>query len=167
MKTKYAIIFVLINALAFISLLSCESSNDNQTSYPVGEFSWEKWQSKAGWDDYSASDYTPSSEYISKILTANQDRNISFIIFTASWCPDSKSETPKIYKLFNALNTPLTSSRLFGVDRDKIEPTKTYLTYDLLKVPTLIVIEDGEEIGRIVEYPIKTWEEDLLKILEK
>ena len=34
------------------------------------------------------------------------------------------------------------------------------------EVPTVILVEDGEELGRIVEYPERTWEKDLLETLE-
>jgi thiol-disulfide isomerase/thioredoxin len=167
MNTKYLAIILLINALAFISLLSCENDSNNQSTYPAGEFSWEKWQTVSGWEDHSASDYTPNKEYINAIKSVSEDRELSYLVFTASWCPDSKSETPKMFKLFSELGTPLSSVRLFGVDIEKKEPTKTYLDYDLLKVPTMIVLEDGEEIGRIVEYPKRTLEEDLLDIIRE
>jgi thiol-disulfide isomerase/thioredoxin len=167
MNTKYFAAILLINALAFISLLSCENDSNNQSTYPAGELSWEKWQTVSGWDDHSASDYTPNTDYINAIKSISEDRDLSYIVFTASWCPDSRSETPKMFKLFSELDIPLSSVRLFGVDREKKEPTRTYLDYDLQKVPTMIVLEDGEEIGRIVEYPIKTWEEDLLDILNE
>ena len=35
------------------------------------------------------------------------------------------------------------------------------------RVPTTIVLRTGTELGRIVEYPEKSNEEDLLKILDK
>jgi hypothetical protein len=34
------------------------------------------------------------------------------------------------------------------------------------KVPTMIIIKNGKEIGRIEEFPEDTWENDLIKILE-
>jgi hypothetical protein len=35
------------------------------------------------------------------------------------------------------------------------------------RVPTTIVLRNGTELGRIAEYPEKSNEEDLLKILHK
>jgi hypothetical protein len=39
--------------------------------------------------------------------------------------------------------------------------------FNIQRVPTTIVLRDGVELGRIVEYPEKSNEEDLLKILNK
>jgi len=155
----------LIQIIAITILLSCNVMN--QSTYPTGEFSWDKWQTVSGWEDHAASDYFPNSKYVDTIKILSDDRELSYLIFTASWCPDSKSETPKMFKLFDTLDIPLSSVRLFGVDREKHEPTNTYLNYDLQRVPTLIILENEVEIGRIVEYPIKTWEEDLVEILKR
>ena len=35
----------------------------------------------------------------------------------------------------------------------------------IINVPTFIFYKDGEELGRIVEYPIQDLESDMLKIL--
>jgi hypothetical protein len=39
--------------------------------------------------------------------------------------------------------------------------------FSVQRVPTTIVLRDGTELGRIVEYPEKSNEEDLLMILSR
>jgi uncharacterized protein (DUF1015 family) len=49
------------------------------------------------------------------------------------------------------------------VDRTK---TVEKMELEIEKVPTFIVYRNGEEIGRIIETPIKSMEEDLYEILK-
>ena len=157
-----SIVALLLCVFAFTS---CGNETNNKTEPTVGEFTWQEWQNVCDWTDFSADDYTPQQEYVEQISDVYNKDEISFIIFTAGWCPDSETGTPKIYKLFNAAGIDLSDVTLFGVDRNKSEPTKSYEEYNLEKVPTLIVLKDESEIGRIVEYPVKTWEQDLAEIL--
>ena len=53
--------------------------------------------------------------------------------------------------------------RIFCVDRTK---TVEKMELEIEKVPTFIVYRKGEEIGRIIESPIKSMEEDLYEILK-
>ncbi|MGA2298573.1 MAG: hypothetical protein ABSG15_13590, partial [FCB group bacterium] len=54
---------------------------------------------------------------------------------------------------------------LYGVDRQKQEPTGTATLYKLEKVPTMIIFAGESEIGRIVETPKKSWDEDIVDII--
>ncbi len=145
-------------------ILSSENGS-NSEDIPTGMLSWSQWQSIAGWEDYSASDYTPDQNIVNQIDSITKQRDICFIIFTASWCSDSRSETPKIYKSLTLSNISLEAITLYGVDREKKEPTEAYLEYDLERVPTLIIVENEAVIGTIVEYPNSSWEQDILDIL--
>jgi thiol-disulfide isomerase/thioredoxin len=167
MQSKLLVIIAVFIFFSLTILSSQDNGNDERPTIPVGEFSWEEWQTKSGWDDHTAADYEPDIEYTNAIDSIFRNKNISFIIFTANWCPDSRSETPKIFKLFAVLDIPLSSVRLFGVDREKKEPTNTYLKYDPKKVPTLIVLIDSLEQGRIIEYPEASWEQDIFEIISK
>jgi hypothetical protein len=39
--------------------------------------------------------------------------------------------------------------------------------YDIINIPTLIFLENGKEINRIVEFPVESLIEDFSKILKK
>lgn len=128
---------------------------------------WESWQKEALWSDYKAEEYTPNDFLVGQIREVLSTKKYNFILFAGNWCGDSKTEVPKIFKLFDLTGISSSDYELWGVDRDKREPSGFADSLDIDKVPTLIVIANGRELGRIVEFPKTTWEEDLLQILIK
>ncbi len=160
---------VLFLFLAFVDLASQEASITDTVakSLPLGRMSWLEWQQKAGWASYDAGDYNIPFDFIKSLRQRMEGREITFVIFGASWCPDVREGLPQIIKLFALLPVGEDRIELYGVDRDKLDPGNVALTYSLKKVPTLIVLEGGKEIGRIVEFPLLSWYEDLLDILKK
>lgn len=163
-------ITALLIIIFFIALKSTAQeitiTDTLKQDYALGKMSWDEWQQKAGWKDYSAKDYAIPFEIIEKIKKSSNGRSISYVIVGASWCGDSKKGMPEIFKLFSALGIKDSAVTLIGVDREKIDPENLSLRYDIEKVPTLIVFEGEKELGRIIEIPLLSWYEDLLDILK-
>lgn len=163
--------------LALLSLLvllsGCASAqfalvdNETQEKMILGTCTWNEWKQHAAWSTYDAPDYTPDSNTLTHLAPLLNASDVSLILFGGSWCGDTKVEFPKYFKLFSALNLPQSSVSLYGVSRKKKEQTGIAERYNVKRVPTLIVLKDGKEIGRIVEYPTESIEKDLLKILSK
>ncbi|MDQ1265979.1 MAG: hypothetical protein QG635_1131 [Bacteroidota bacterium] len=164
------------------------AADKKDDKFLIGTISWEEWQSRAGWDDYSASDYEPAPETLRKLKSLIRNKDYMFLIFSGYWCSDSKSEVPKIFKLLNMCGVPANRIKLIGLDRQKSEPSGIAKEYSITKVPTLIILTDDEvssraitipagqtkpiptpginsEAGRIIEYPSKSWDEDILSII--
>jgi len=154
--------FILVS----IFLIGCATTK-NEKVVITGEYTWNQWQKAAGWTLYTADEYEPGDFLVQQISELCNSRDIRFLLFSGSWCHDSEEQLPKIYKLFDAANISLSKVKLYGVDRDKLEPTGIAENYVIEKVPTLILVSNDEEIGRIVELPITSWEEDIFKILVK
>jgi thiol-disulfide isomerase/thioredoxin len=133
----------------------------------VGTCTWNEWKKHADWTTYDAPDYTPDKEILARLAPLLKSPDLSIIIFGGSWCGDTKAEFPKYFKLFSTLNFPQSSIALHGVSRKKKEPSGIAERYTIKRVPTLIVLKGGKEIGRIVEYPTESVEKDLLNILTK
>ncbi|HYE54697.1 MAG TPA: thioredoxin family protein, partial [Chitinophagaceae bacterium] len=91
---------------------------------------------------------------------------VHFIVFGGTWCDDTKVILPRFYSLADAASIPADHISLIGVDRNK--KTLGYLTESLniINVPTVIVLKDGKEIGRVVEYG-KTgqWDKEISQIV--
>jgi len=133
----------------------------------IGKLSWKEWQENAGWQNYTPDIYTPDSSIIHKLSNIIHSQNIEFLLFGGSWCGDSKTEMPKIYYLFNTTGINEERVKLFGVNREKFEFSGESIKYNIKKVPTLIILRNGGEAGRIVEFPQKSWEADILMILQE
>ncbi len=95
--------------------------------------------------------------------------NKQFLLFLGTWCGDSKKEVPRLFKLFDYCNIKPEQIRLVLVSNHdsayKQSPAHEEKGMNILRVPTLIVMENNKEINRIVESPVENLEKDLLKIL--
>lgn len=131
----------------------------------VGKVSWKEWQDSSGWKDFSAKDYDISSENKAQLDSLINDK-ISFLLFAGSWCGDSETEVPVIYKIIRDIARDEILIMLIGVDRQKQDLEGEAAKYNITRVPTLIILKDGQELGRIVEFPKKSWDEDILDIIK-
>ena len=165
--------YLLIIPVLFYSLSSCcdckkNQEGDEQVIPIVGKISWDDWQKNAGWKDYEAKNYKIEENKITKLKTKfEKNKDLEFVMFSGNWCSDSRDEVPKFFKLINQTELNLEKITLYGVDRNKQEPTGEAQKNKIEKVPTLLILKDGMEIGRIVEFPFISWEDDLLTILEE
>ncbi len=102
-----------------------------------------------------------------KALKNNKDK-ISFIIFGGTWCEDTQFILPKFFTIQEASGFPENRITLFAVDRNKKTTGHIAEAMNIINVPTIIVMKDGKEIGRVVEYG-KTgkWDDELAAIINQ
>lgn len=94
--------------------------------------------------------YTPNAGAL-EALKKNAT-NIQFIVFSGTWCSDSKNILPKFFALTEAANFSQDRITLFGTDRSKKTLGHMAEAMNIVNVPTIIVMKDGKEVGRVVEY---------------
>ena len=113
-----------------------------------------------------ASAYNPRPDVLQKIRAVGQPVRIE--IFLGTWCPDSKAHVGAYFKIMEMADNPLIQTFYIGIPKDKSARAK-YLPPDkaVEKLPTFLVYRNGSEIGRIIETPARSVEEDLLAILSK
>jgi thiol-disulfide isomerase/thioredoxin len=107
--------------------------------------------------------YQPQREYLDKLKTLTTD--VQILIFLGTWCPDSQREVPRFLKIMELVQNSHLTFKLFGLDRSKRDADGLAEKYQIEFVPTFVVLQDDEEIGRIVETPIVSIEQDLVEIL--
>jgi len=115
------------------------------------------------WYTTTYADYKVNDSLIA--LLKPELKDVSIKLFMGTWCEDSQRETPSFYKILDASNFNLDNLQLTAVDRDKVTPQKLEENLNITNVPTIIFYKDGEEMNRIVEYPIESLEQDILHIL--
>ena len=109
------------------------------------------------------SNYNPNSDILTKIKPLIKKSSIVLIMGT--WCEDSEREIPTFIKILESVNYDNTKMRIIAVDEDKTTPNFIEKNFELINIPTIIFYNNKNEINRIVEFPIKSIEEDILDIL--
>ena len=126
-----------------------------------------------GWDkEFEA--YEPGAEDIVTLAQVQED--ISIICVLGTWCGDSEREVPRFWKILEDADNPHLELTMFAVGRssdaqalailDNIgfdEPLRKI--YGVQLVPTFIFMSGETELGRIIETPEGTLEQDAAQIL--
>lgn len=172
MKSHYqkisTIVLVIIVIFLFNIDLTAQDSLKSEKKVIVGKFTWDNWCDSSGWKqckvDYNITDEKKSQ--LEKLLT---ESNFEIFLFAGSWCGDSESEMPKIINILDFIKFDKKKLYIYGVDRQKREPSNTALMFKIEKVPTLIISDEYGEVGRIVEFPEngQLWEDAILKIIKR
>lgn len=118
------------------------------------------------WFQAEYESYKPDKK-VMKTLTRKLPDGLSIMIVMGTWCPDSRREMPRFYRIADMLNAMPDAIIGIAIDRAK---TTEHINMEHLKierVPTFIIYSDGKELGRIIETPHQSLEKDLLEILKK
>jgi thiol-disulfide isomerase/thioredoxin len=92
----------------------------------------------------------PNKEYVDIIKPKAYDFQI--MLFLGTWCHDSQQILPRYFALLEAAEFPEHRMTLIACDRQKVAPANVNRPLNVTLVPTLIVLKDGKEVGRIVEF---------------
>ncbi len=107
--------------------------------------------------------YVSKNEIIESLKTMVQDVNVTIVL--ASWCGDSKQQVPAFLKVLDQIGFNENNLLMIGVDFEKNAREIDVEVFNISRVPTFIFYRDEKEIGRIIESPVETLEEDFLKIV--
>lgn len=123
----------------------------NEKSF-VGIISREVIQSDTSFKWYATymKGYTPNAAALEGLMK-NKD-SIQLLTFMGTWCEDSHFIIPKFYSLLDAAGFSQDRVTLIGVDRNKKTLSHLSEALNVDKVPTIIVLKHGKEIGRVVEF---------------
>ena len=102
------------------------------------------------WFGENQKGYTPYATAL-QALIANKD-SVSFLVFGGTWCHDTQFILPKFYSLTEAAGLGQNKITLLGVDPSKKTIQHLSEAFNILNVPTIIVLKGGKEIGRVIEY---------------
>ncbi len=117
----------------------------------------------SGWYNTEFENYEPKREILNKIIRDYDDISIKIVLGT--WCSDSRREVPRFFRILKESGFPTDDVKLIFVDRTKNAFFIDIEDLEIKLVPTFIVYRDDQEIGRVIETPLLSLEEDLLNIL--
>ena len=93
-------------------------------------------------------------------------KGVKCVIVLGTWCDDSKKQLPRFLKIVDIIGNPFEEIKMIALDRDKKAPEmEVHDQYSIEKVPTFIFYHGDKEIGRIIETPAESLENDLLQIV--
>jgi thiol-disulfide isomerase/thioredoxin len=116
------------------------------------------------WFAQNQQGYTPDQNAL-QALRANRD-SINIIAFGGTWCGDTKYILPKFFVLADAAGLSPDRITLIGVDHNKKTIQHLSEAFNVTNVPTIIVMKNGKEVGRVVEYGhTGLFDKDLAEIL--
>jgi len=117
------------------------------------------------WYAYNQSSYDISTELLNGFESAKS--NVHFILFGGTWCDDTQYILSRFFKLQEKAGIPDSVITFFGVDRNKKTISNVAEAFQITRVPTIIVMKNGIEVGRLVEYG-KTgkWDAELMSFFK-
>lgn len=117
------------------------------------------------WYKANQNGYSPDASIIDAMKAAKD--KYQFVIFGGTWCSDTQFILPKFFKLQEDAGIADSKISFFGVNREKQTLGNMAAAFKITNVPTIIVMKDGAEVGRVVEYG-KTgkWDKELADLLK-
>ena len=114
--------------------------------------------------------YKPKKSVIYELFAIIQKQHIKVNVIGGNWCSDTKTQVPRLCKVLHLAGLSEADFSYVQVDRSKnqiLAPGELERTDDKpSKVPTVYISKDGKIIGTIIETPTKSWEADILKVLQ-
>jgi hypothetical protein len=107
--------------------------------------------------------YDPDKKVVAQLKKHKEGLDI--VIVLGTWCSDSQEQVPKFLKVLDKIKFDKERLSMICVDGEKQGGDVDVEPYNILYVPTFIFYKNDKEMGRIVESPVRTLEEDMLGIV--
>ena len=170
MKRLLLISIVVAIGCTTKSQVNQEKVSNNDETILIGEINWDglNQEPHSQWFGPGYLDYQVDSETLDFVGHSLDD--VEVVMFLGTWCSDSQLQVPQFYKILDYVSYDVNNMLVFALER-KYEPRRVESPSGIEKeykvefVPTMIFYRDGEELGRITEFPKQTLERDLLEIV--
>lgn len=166
---KIIISILLIISLGCTTSMNQETVNIEEEQILVGKVNWQG-LTQQPYDEW----FTPTylSYQVDSVTLGSLGSNIDkieIIMFLGTWCSDSQVEVPQFYKILDHVGYDLSKMTVVALERlesrELVSPQHEEVEYKITHVPTFIFKRAGKEIGRVTEYPEKTLEKDMVRII--
>ena len=167
----FTVLLMIITAGIVISQTPYTSSKDEK--HPevtvlkgiISKYALQNDSTFNNWYNSNQSIYDPPKDIVNAMEAAKD--KFQFVIFGGTWCEDTQFILPRFFKLQEQSGFPDQRISFFGVNRAKQTLGNLAAAFNITNVPTIIVMKDGKEVGRVVEYGKSgKWEDDLGELLK-
>ncbi len=117
------------------------------------------------WFDTGVKAYQPNRSAVDELSKISGDYR--FVVFAGTWCGDTKDLLPKFYKVLVESGFDMRAIEMYGVNRNKEALNIETTLYGIKNIPTIIVMHQFREVGRIVESVNTSIEEELDAMIRK
>ncbi len=120
------------------------------------------------WFDGQYTRYQPDAASVLQLRPLLAGTSIE--AYFGTWCGDSRRQIPRLTRLLDLAGLDERRLSLIALSDRAMEfkrsPGHPEAKRHVHRTPTIVIVRDGREIGRIVETPAQSLEADLLAILE-
>ncbi len=160
-------IYLFIILLTVVSAQSPQIINDPKKDNPMliglsQRSDYEKRKEFKEWFKEEYENYAIDEETLELISTIEDEIKIE--CYMGTWCGDSRREVPRMYKIMDQIKFNNKNLKIVSVDRNRVSPGGEQKGKNIHHVPTIIFYNKGKEIGRIIESPVGSLEEDFTDI---
>ena len=157
---------IVFSSLVFLQSTNAQTAESGPSEHLVGKVNLAEFQQQPHkqWFDQHYGAHTLDLDILKEIKPLLAE--VSITVFMGTWCHDSQREVPALLKILDALSFNKTKLDIIALSFNKDTPKKIEQYFDIKRTPTIIFSRHQKEIGRFVEYPQKTLDEDILAILK-
>lgn len=116
------------------------------------------------WFYQGVNNYTPNTEW-TKYISYYRD-SFDVVVFAGTWDNASHQLLPAFYRVMMASSYPMSKITLYGVDHKLHTLGNEATQYNIQTLPTIILLHNGNELGRIQQRPIQSLESNMVAILQ-
>lgn len=143
---------IVCTGLSLAAQVQYEMSTDNGEKILKGIISRDILEKDTAFAWYAENQkgYTPHEAALTA-LKKNAD-SLQLLVFMGTWCEDSHFIIPRFFSLLDKAGFSNDRVTLVGVDRSKKTLGHLAEALNVTRVPTIIVMKNGKEAGRVIEY---------------
>jgi len=143
-----AFLFVFANS----AFAQAEVTNEGGTKVIKGFMTRQELSEDAAfpWFASNQKGYVPYPAAVTALKAAKD--SIHILAFGGTWCDDTKAIFPKFFALADSAGLTPDRITILGVDHNKKTTNHLSEAFNVTLVPTFIVLKNGKEIGRVVEW---------------
>ena len=131
----------------------------------IGEIQLEDLQQPAftSWFEGNHKGYNPDPDVMEQLRPLMDD--VSIMLFMGTWCHDSQREVPRLMKLLQLVEFNASNLRIISLSTNKTSPSGIEQVFNIKRTPTIVLFHEDTDIGRVVERPQTTLEQDMFAII--